>query len=1325
MNFARFIFGSILFTSFLFGTWFESVPRTLILPDNSILNCFASGDQYFKRLHDSNDFTLVMNQDDGYYYYAVLFDGNLVPSEVKVGEADPESVGIYPGAKISNEIYQERVNYYKSNGSERDSRDAPTTGTINQINIFIRFADDPNFSEPRSYYDGFYQSQDNIPSLRNYFKEISYNTLDIITYHYPGSILDLNTSYVDDNNRNYYEPVSANNPEGYQSDNDRMQREHTLLANAVNAVSSQIPNDLSIDSDNDGYVDAVSFVIYGSTNDWSDLLWPHRWSLYSQDVFINDAMVRDYLFMLTDLSYFNVGVLCHEFFHVLGAPDLYHYDRDNGAPRAVGGWDLMDIAFSTPQYPSAYMKWKYGNWIEMESITTGGTYIINPLQKQENVLFKILSPFSPTEYFVIEYRKKDGLYETNTPGNRSGLLVYRINENAGDGNQDGPPDEIYLYRPNGTLISDGNFNFAPFSLDYGSTEINDNTNPNSFLYNDGFGGDGGLNVYNISGSDTTMSFTVSFGNPIMEVNPQQLDFILSPGEFAGQQITVSNMSEINTFISYEISNSTILPFANVQGGPDLGNYFWTSSGNAGGIEFEWNENIDGWQQLVFPHNDEFSTQQIQLPFDFPFYGELYNYVYVNANGWIGWTDQNETAWENSNLPSAEAPRPAIFGFWDDLNPINNNSNQTAGGNVYYFSDSSMAVIWYNNVARWLPGGNEEYSGLYDFQIVLHSSGDFGVNYASMDGVVSSATVGFQNSSGDIASQIVNDSIFVNDQLSWKAAKIDTQIPWMIISTEENDLSGSLQTGESRNIYVQAISSGLEPGEYAAALHIISNEVDPVSVPINLTVSGQVPSPVLPYINIDNSDNGIVQLPENIDSLFKEVADYYTHVDTPDGDIIPILAQENFSQSQIIHVRDVLNSLLKDVPGASFGNDKSNISNAIGASNAIIFLLNDESEYENSSLLNLYEFGVGGQDLLATEVFPETSNEYIQSSRRNATYEEVLHFVHNYGIKIAEPYMQNLIVEAMQTAIENQVYAPLNDISPDDYADEYFALGLECFYGIWAHDPNSDGFSGDREYSFINRLQMEQGDPALYRIISEYFGETWNYTPKLNLMMGASFSMQPDTSLDYTFRSQYLRNITAVGNSDLSIAGNNYSNVITGNSGDNTIAPFSGSDTLFGGGGNDKAIFQGPWEQYFIEPILDSNSFRIIDVMYQRDGLNILHDFEEFEFAGDLFSIGNLLSNLEQKNFPDQFNLYAPYPNPFNSVVNLEYDIPKESSFSIIIFDLKGRQVFEVYNGKSGPGKYAAKWMGRDTFGADAPAGMYLVQFRTNEYLKTHKVLLLK
>ena len=70
---------------------------------------------------------------------------------------------------------------------------------------------------------------------------------------------------------------------------------------------------------------------------------------------------------------------------------------------------------------------------------------------------KLHHPIQKQNYFVVEYRKKEGLYEVNTPGNRSGLLVYRINTEAGNGNASGPPDEIYLYRPGGTLTSNGNF----------------------------------------------------------------------------------------------------------------------------------------------------------------------------------------------------------------------------------------------------------------------------------------------------------------------------------------------------------------------------------------------------------------------------------------------------------------------------------------------------------------------------------------------------------------------------------------------------------------------------------------------------------------------------------------------------------------------------------------------------------------------------------------------------------------------------------------------------------------------------------------------------
>ena len=96
----------------------------------------------------------------------------------------------------------------------------------------------------------------------------------------------------------------------------------------------------------------------------------------------------------------------------------------------------MDGSSDTPQYMGAWMKHKYGNWIDCPVIEQLGIYPLLPLQYQENSCFRINSPNSNNEFFVVEYRNKSGLYEINTPGNASGMLVYRINGNL-NGNADG------------------------------------------------------------------------------------------------------------------------------------------------------------------------------------------------------------------------------------------------------------------------------------------------------------------------------------------------------------------------------------------------------------------------------------------------------------------------------------------------------------------------------------------------------------------------------------------------------------------------------------------------------------------------------------------------------------------------------------------------------------------------------------------------------------------------------------------------------------------------------------------------------------------------
>ena len=136
------------------------------------------------------------------------------------------------------------------------------------------------------------------------------------------------------------------------------------------------------------------------------------------------------------------------------------------------------------------------------------------------------------------------------------------------------------------------------------------------------------------------------------------------------------------------------------------------------------------------------------------------------------------------------------------------------------------------------------------------------------------------------------------------------------------------------------------------INITGPDIDPVFVPINLTVTGENSSPVLPFIDISSSDDGIVELPASVDTLFLAVASRYTHIMAPDGGVIPIIAQDDFSSEQILHVRNVLNFFLKNIPDSQWGDDKASVANAISQSNAILFLLNDEAEYNNQDLLNL-------------------------------------------------------------------------------------------------------------------------------------------------------------------------------------------------------------------------------------------------------------------------------------------------------------------------------------------------------------------------------------
>jgi hypothetical protein len=97
-----------------------------------------------------------------------------------------------------------------------------------------------------------------------------------------------------------------------------------------------------------------------------------------------------------------------------------------------------------------------------------------------------------------------------------------------------------------------------------------------------------------------------------------------------------------------------------------------------------------------------------------------------------------------------------------------------------------------------------------------------------------------------------------------------------------------------------------------------------------------------------------------------------------------------------------------------------------------------------------------------------------------------------------------------------------------------------------------------------------------------------------------------------------------------------------------------------------------------------------------------------------------VDELNEAVIPVNFILYPAFPNPFNAVTRLSFDLPVASDVSLQVFDLKGRLISTLVDGKKSAGSYSAEWNAKDT-----PAGIYLVRMEADAFSAVQKVVLVK
>ena len=106
-------------------------------------------------------------------------------------------------------------------------------------------------------------------------------------------------------------------------------------------------------------------------------------------------------------------------------------------------------------------------------------------------------------------------------------------------------------------------------------------------------------------------------------------------------------------------------------------------------------------------------------------------------------------------------------------------------------------------------------------------------------------------------------------------------------------------------------------------------------------------------------------------------------------------------------------------------------------------------------------------------------------------------------------------------------------------------------------------------------------------------------------------------------------------------------------------------------------------------------------------------------------INSTTVSVDEKLLPIQYALHPAYPNPFNPITSLRYDLPEQAQVTLTVYNMLGREVAQLVNTTQEPGFKSVQWNATDTYGKPVSAGVYLYQIRAGEFVQTRKMVLLK
>lgn len=317
----------------------------------------------------------------------------------------------------------------------------PHTGTITIPVVLVNFKDVKfKINEPKEAFEQLFNSDTqanlgngnhlNHGSVAKYFHDMSNGTFTP--------------------NFKVYDPVTVDSAETYYGgkNEDDNENPRQLVKDALKLIEDQVTEDDIKSFCSDGKTVDCVYVVYAGLgqNDGGagTTVWANTWT--TDGATLGGKSVRWYTMSpelssmkLDDNGKFNnkgtipavsgIGVICHEFSHSLGLPDMYPTAEsaysDN---QEMEYWDLMDGGEYThagfrPTAYTAFEKEQMGWPVKIKKLDSDESVTMTTSTEQGGTAYKIVNPQNDKEYLMLEFIQRKG-WNKYLFGN--GLLVYHV-----------------------------------------------------------------------------------------------------------------------------------------------------------------------------------------------------------------------------------------------------------------------------------------------------------------------------------------------------------------------------------------------------------------------------------------------------------------------------------------------------------------------------------------------------------------------------------------------------------------------------------------------------------------------------------------------------------------------------------------------------------------------------------------------------------------------------------------------------------------------------------------------------------------------------------